>query len=73
MSNLPPQQEAMQLAALFKERQFRSVVINTEHEAFDRGLAQALGEKMGAETFSLKEFSAESLRGVVESRVGWGS
>ncbi len=72
MGNLPPQQEAMQLAALFKERQFRSVVINTEHEAFDRGLAQSLGEKMGAETFSLKEFSAESLRGVVESRVGWG-
>lgn len=70
MGTLPPQQEAMQLARLFKERHYRAVVINTEHEAFDRGLAQALGDAMDAETFSLKEFSADALRGVVEARMG---
>jgi Mg-chelatase subunit ChlD len=69
MGNLPPQQEAIQLAKIFKERKFRAVVINTEHEAFDRGLAQSLGDAMDAETFSLKEFSADALRGVVASRL----
>ena len=73
MGDLPPQQEAMQLARTFKERQYRSVVINTEHEAFDRGLAQALGDAMDAETFSLKEFSVNALKEVVSSRMGWGS
>ncbi|MCB0078429.1 MAG: VWA domain-containing protein [Anaerolineales bacterium] len=64
----PPQQEAMQLARLFSERHYDAVVINTEHEAFDRGLANALGDAMGAETISLKEFSAHALRSVVEQR-----
>ena len=68
----PPQQEAMQLARVFKERQYRSVVINTEHEAFDRGLAQALGDAMEAETFSLKEFSVNAIKEVVSSRMQWG-
>lgn len=69
MGNVPPQQEAMQLASIFKERLYRAVVINTEHEAFDRGLAQSLGNAMNAETFSLKEFSADALRGVVQARL----
>jgi magnesium chelatase subunit D len=69
IGSTPPQQEAMQLARIFDERQHDSVVINTEHEAFDRGLAQALGDAMGAETFSLKEFSADALRSVVEERM----
>jgi magnesium chelatase subunit D len=64
----PPQQEAMQLARVFKERLYDAVVINTEHEAFDRGLAKGLGDAMGAETISLKEFSARALRDVVEQR-----
>ncbi|MDQ4077254.1 MAG: VWA domain-containing protein [Chloroflexota bacterium] len=67
MGSLPPQQEAMQLAKIFKERRYDAVVINTEHEAFDRGLAQALGNAMGAQTISLKEFSAGALRRVVET------
>ncbi len=67
MGTLPPQQEAMQLARLFRERHFDAVVINTEHEAFDRGLANALGDAMGAETISLKEFSVGALRHVVET------
>ncbi|MGH2541949.1 MAG: vWA domain-containing protein, partial [Ardenticatenaceae bacterium] len=65
LGNLPPQQEAMQLACVFKERHFEAVVINTEHEAFDRGLARSLGDAMGAETISLKEFSAGALKSVV--------
>lgn len=69
MGNLPPQQEAIKIAALFREHHIRSVVINTEHEAFDRGLAQNLADEMGAECFTLKEFSVGALEDVVRQRL----
>lgn len=69
MGNMPPQQEAVKIATLFREHQIRSVVINTEHEAFDRGLAQSLANEMGAECFTLKEFSVGALEDVVRQRL----
>ncbi|HBY97712.1 MAG: putative cobaltochelatase [Ardenticatenaceae bacterium] len=69
MGNMPPQQEAIRIAALFREQHIRSVVINTEHEAFDRGLAQNLADEMGAECFTLKEFSVGALEDVVRQRL----
>lgn len=69
MGNLPPQQEAIKIAALYRENHIRCVVINTEHEAFDRGLAQALADEMGAECFTLKEFSVGALENVVRQRL----
>lgn len=69
MGDLPPQQEALRIAALFRERQIYSVVINTEHEAFDRGLARELAEAMGAECLTLRDFSAGELTNLVRERV----
>lgn len=69
MGNMPPQQEALKIAALFREQHIRCVVINTEHEAFDRGLAQHLADEMGAECFTLKEFSVGALENVVRQRL----
>ncbi len=65
MGDLPPQQEALRVAAMFRERHIASVVVNTEHEAFDRGLAGELAEAMGAECLTLRDFSAGELKELV--------
>ncbi|MCS7178164.1 MAG: putative cobaltochelatase [Anaerolineae bacterium] len=61
MSDLPPQEEAHQIADLFPQAQIRSVVINMEHEAFDQGLAQALADHLQAPCYRLEELRADAL------------
>jgi len=61
MSDLPPQEEAHRIALMIKKSDLRSVVINTEHEAFDRGLAQGLADRLSAPCYTLKQLKAEEL------------
>ena len=61
MTDLPPQEEAHRIAGMFKKNDIRTVVINTEHEAFDRGLAAGLAEKLGGNVYTLKQLRAEEL------------
>ena len=61
MTDLPPQEEAHRIAGMFKKNDIRTVVINTEHEAFDRGLAATLAEKLGGNVYTLKQLRAEEL------------
>lgn len=61
MTDLPPQEEASRIAAMVKKADLRSVVINTEHEAFDRGLAQNLADSLGGACYTLKQLRAEDL------------
>ncbi len=61
MTGMPAQEEAMHIARLLHQASFNSVVVNMEHAAFDRGLANALAEAMGAPCFCLPELAAESL------------
>lgn len=61
MTDLPPQEEALKVAAMIKKADLRAVVINTEHEAFDRGLAQELADNLGAPCYTLKQLRAEEL------------
>ena len=61
MGSLPPQGEAMGIARLIKGSNIHSVVINTESETFDRGLAQRLAVCLGSECYSLAELGAEGL------------
>ena len=61
MSDLPPQEEAHQIAHQFAQSEIRSVVINMEHVAFDQGLAQLLAEKLEAPCHTLEELRAETL------------
>ena len=67
LTDLPPQQEAFQVAALIKEQRIRSVVINMEHAAFDQGLAQQLADRMGAPCYTHAELKAEILYRTVRS------
>jgi magnesium chelatase subunit D len=39
----------------------RAVVINTEHESLDRGLARDLANKMSAPCYTLQELRAQEL------------
>jgi len=61
MTGLPPHEEALRVAGLIKHSGIRAVVINTEHESLDRGLAQQLADKMSAPCYTLKELGAQEL------------
>ncbi|MBI3734086.1 MAG: VWA domain-containing protein, partial [Chloroflexi bacterium] len=61
MTDLPPQEEAHRIAKLIKGSGIRSVVINTEHEAFDRGLAAGLARSLSGEIYTLRQLKAEEI------------
>ncbi len=61
MTDMPPQEEALRIAELVQKADLRTVVINTEHEAFDRGLAQGLADTLGGPCYTLKQLKAEEL------------
>ncbi|MCJ7513909.1 MAG: VWA domain-containing protein [Anaerolineales bacterium] len=61
VGGLPPQEEAHQVAEQIRQAGIRAVVINMEHAAFDQGLAQTLGERLGGPCYTLHELKAENL------------
>ncbi|MEJ2748867.1 MAG: VWA domain-containing protein, partial [Anaerolineae bacterium] len=61
LSDLPPQQEAHQIARLIADSGVRSVVINMEHAAFDQGLAKLLADNLDAPRHSLEDLRADTL------------
>jgi magnesium chelatase subunit D len=66
---IPPQQEAHQLADQIAAEDIRSIVINMEHSAFDQGLAQGLADHLKAPCYSLAELKAESLYQAVRAEM----
>jgi Mg-chelatase subunit ChlD len=72
MSEMPPQEEALRVAAMIKKADIRTVVINTEHEAFDRGLAQELADNLGGPCYTLKQLRAEELYARVREEMRGG-
>jgi magnesium chelatase subunit D len=61
MSGLSPRAESLKIADMFHYGDIRSVVINMEHPAFDRGLAQELADALHAPCYALEELRAASL------------
>ena len=61
IAGLPAQEEALRVADLLRQAHLRSVVINMEHAAFDRGLAQSLAIAMGAPCYSIPDLEADAL------------
>jgi len=61
ITGMPPREEALLVADLIAGAKTRSVVINTEHESLDRGLAQELADALDGNCYTLAELGAESL------------
>jgi Mg-chelatase subunit ChlD len=71
MTGMPAQEEAMRMADLFaQDSAVRSIVINMEHAAFDRGLAHALAESMGGICYNLPDLRADTLLRTVKQEIG---
>ncbi len=61
VTGMPPQEEAMRMANMIHDEHLRTIVINMEHPAFDRGLAQQLAVAVGGPCYTLPELKAEAL------------
>jgi magnesium chelatase subunit D len=61
VTGLPPQEEASRMADMIHQSHLRTIVINMEHPAFDRGLAQQLANALGGPCYTLPELKAEVL------------
>ncbi|NUQ37470.1 MAG: VWA domain-containing protein [Caldilineales bacterium] len=72
MTGMPAQDEALRMAGLFKQANIRTVTVNMEHQAFDRGLAQQLADHLGGPCYNLPELRAESLVKTVQTELAMG-
>ncbi|MBN1484539.1 MAG: putative cobaltochelatase [Chloroflexia bacterium] len=61
MTDLPPQEEARRVARQIGRRGIRCVVIDTEHEQFNRGLARQIADAAQGEYYHLAEIKARDL------------
>lgn len=64
-----PQEEARQVAEMIGRRGIHCVVIDTEHEQFNRGLARQIAEAARGEYYRLTELRAQSLVHTVRAQL----
>lgn len=69
MTGMPAQEEAMKIAELFDQASLRSIVVNMEHAAFDRGLASKLAVALGGTCYNLPELRADTLLNTVKREI----
>ncbi|MGQ9515688.1 MAG: vWA domain-containing protein [Anaerolineae bacterium] len=69
LTEIPAQEEALMLARYIRHSPIYSVVINMEHTAFDRGLAQKLAEALDAPCYCLQELKAADLYSTVRREI----
>ena len=69
VTGMPPQEEAGRMAGLIHQSHLRTIVINMEHPAFDRGLAQQLANALGGPCYTLPELKAEALVQTVQGAI----
>jgi Mg-chelatase subunit ChlD len=61
LTETPPQEEALKIADLIHRSSIHSIVVNMEHEAYDRGLAANLARCLGGPCYCLAELKAAEL------------
>ena len=61
LTDTPPQEEAHKIADLIHRAGIHSLVVNMEHEAYDRGLAQNLARALHSPCYCLAELKAAEL------------
>ncbi len=69
LTDIPAQEEALMLARYIRHSPIHSVVINMEHTAFDRGLAQKLADALNAPCYCLHELKASDLYATVRREI----
>ena len=69
MTGMPAQEEANRIADMFEQHKMRSIVVNMEHAAFDRGLAQKLALALGGACYNLPELRADTLLKTVKREI----
>ncbi len=69
MTGMPAQEEANRIAEMFQQTKMRSIVVNMEHAAFDRGLAQKLSLALGGACYNLPELRADTLLHTVKREI----
>ena len=72
VTGMPPQEEAGRMALMIKDSHLRTIVVNMEHPAFDRGLAQQLANALGGPCYALPELKADALVKTVKRELGGG-
>jgi magnesium chelatase subunit D len=61
LTETPPQEEAYRIADLIRKTRIHAVVVNMEHEAYDRGLARKVAESLEGPCYCLSELKAAEL------------
>ncbi len=69
MTGMPPKKRPCASLSLFDQAAFRSIVVNMEHAAFDRGLAQKLAVALGGVCYNLPELRADTLLSTVKREI----
>jgi Mg-chelatase subunit ChlD len=69
VTGMPPQEESRRMAMMIHDSHFRTIIINMEHPAFDRGLAQDLANFIGGPCYTLPELKAEALLKTVKQEL----
>jgi len=69
MTDLHPQEEARRIAEQIGRRGIRCVVIDTEHEQFNRGLARQLADAAHGEYYDLGEIRTQALVSTVREQL----
>ncbi|MAS37061.1 MAG: hypothetical protein CL610_23880 [Anaerolineaceae bacterium] len=69
IGNDPPQEEAHRIARMINDSDIKTVTINMEHVAFDRGLATQLADKLGGPCYTLGQLHAELLYATVRQEL----
>jgi magnesium chelatase subunit D len=73
LTETPPAEEAAKIADLIRRAGIHSVVVNMEHEAYDRGLADTLARALHAPCYRLAELKATELYRTVREELDAGS
>ena len=68
---LGPLQESYEIARMIAKEKVHSIVINLEHVAFDRGLAQTLADNLLSPCYSLEDLHAETLYHAVRQEISF--
>ena len=70
MTETPPQEEAQKIADLIHRAGIHSIVVNMEHQAYDRGLADSLARALGGPCYCLADLKAAELYRTVREELG---